>query len=31
MAFHSGSTKVLVADDTDTVRTLFAQLLAGEG
>jgi putative two-component system response regulator len=31
MAFHSGAPKVLVADDTDTVRGLFAQLLGNEG
>jgi putative two-component system response regulator len=31
MTFHSGVPKVLVADDTETVRTLFAQLLGNEG
>jgi putative two-component system response regulator len=31
MTFHSGAPKVLVADDTDTVRNLFAQLLRSDG
>ena len=31
MRVYSGAPKVLVADDTDTVRTLFAQLLSNEG
>ena len=31
MAFYSATPKVLVADDTETVRTLFAQLLGSEG
>lgn len=31
MPFHSGAPKVLVADDTETVRNLFAQLLGNDG
>jgi putative two-component system response regulator len=31
MAVHSARPKVLVADDTDTVRTLFAHLLSSDG
>ena len=31
MALHSAPPKVLIADDTDTVRTLFAHLLASDG
>jgi putative two-component system response regulator len=31
MAFYSAAPKVLVADDTEAVRTLFAQLLGNDG
>jgi len=31
MAFYSAAPKVLVADDTEPVRTLFAQLLGNDG